>query len=295
MKNILFVALVIALLGMGMLGCEAPDMRIDVVKAIQAQGDTIKILQAANQQQTKDIGDLKTRLSAATKANTDLTAKLAAYPTRDELNKAVVSQAPQANMADLLNRLSAAEGNFINLKSQAATLQSQVSASIKQNNDYINTILVDKYASKADIANLQGQLNNLSAPAVTNLINQTNQLSASLLSAQQLITNLQAYGTQLQQIQTQINGLQSAANTIGALGNEVRALESEVNAMQAAQSPAALIALIQARVDNNTALVSAMQTQVNVAQGNIALLQGQIVTLMGQMQDLQNRLASHGW
>lgn len=293
MRKILILTLLLTLV---ISSCSSPASDISgLQKQVQADQTTIKTLQTSDQQKTKDIAELKTALAAAVKGNTDLQAKLVTYATKDDLARATATQPPPANLADLLNRVSAAQGDILNLKSQAVTLQSQVTAAIRQNVDYIDKVLVDRYASKTDIATLQGQLNNLSAPAITDIISRTNTLTAQLVTAQQLITNLQAYGTQLSQLQTQINTLQSAANTIGALANQVSGLSSQVATLASTQSPAALIAAMQTMVANDQAMVNQMRGEMNVAQGNITNMQGLIGTLQGQVADIQNRLVSHGW
>ncbi len=282
-----------ALLALGLFlgGCSATPLPLPIQELKSADQSNAKAIQ----QQGAAITKLTADMATAQADNAKLKAQLATFATKDDLKGQTATPAPPANSTDLLNRLSVAEGKLINLGSQSATLQAQVTAAIKSNQDYISTTLRDKYASKADFATLQGRLDNLSAPAVAQIVSQMSELSARLLSAQQLITNLQTYGSQLQQIQTQINGIQSMANTVGALGNEVSALNSTVSSLQAAQSPAALIAAIQARVDSAAAQVAAMQTQVNLDQGNITLLQGMVATMAGQITDIQNRLLSHGW
>ncbi len=266
-------------------GC-APDVS-QLQKALQKDEATIAALKTENQQQAKDIAELKARPAAASP-------DLSKYATIDALNVALSKMPPPANTAELLSRLSSVEGRLITLSSQAATLQGQVTTAIRSNQDWVNTTMAGKYASKADLAVVQNELDSLQAPQVAAVVSQMNALSAQLVTAQQVITNLQSYSSQLIQLQSQITTLQTAVNQISALQSQVGSLAGTVNSLQAASSPSALIAEIQRRVDAASAVGAAMQTQVNMNAGNITLLQGQIATLVGQMADVQSRLASHG-
>ncbi len=271
-------------------GCSsAPPDTSALQKAVQT-------LQASNQQQTKDIQDIKAALASANTANNNLTKQLASYPTRDELTKAMASIVPPVNITDVLSRVSSLEGSLLNLKSVITILQSQVTTSNQGQQSALIASLANQYATKTDIAILQGQLNTLGAPVTANVTAMQNTLAAQMVTAQQLITNLGNYGAQLQLLQSQVGTL---INTTGQYGSQFGAINSAISALQTAQSsggaPAALITAIQSQVATDAANVAAMQSQVNMLQGNITLLQGQVATLIGQVTDIQNRLISHGW